>query len=484
MMKRFQKVRTTLKVLLVFYLFSWIFLLLAGCGGNGNIPVASVLSSGRITLSWNNVPGAASYEIYMSNSPGVTTLNSYKISDVTTPITITDLEPGTTYYFMVAVFSDSGESRISKEVSFTVADTEGFIDVGDLIGPSEPDNKSLPPTEKQISSSSEKTGAAKKAAPPAGTAARKKAGSEIIICFGDSLTSGIGADAGMGYPTQLAKMLGKSVINRGISGDTTASALGRLNRDVLSAEPDIVLITLGGNDLKNGVAKNVAFGNLKYIVEAIQDRGAKVIIGGLKFPGRDRGYGQGYVDLAQQTGATLIPDIFAGIVDDPNLMSDPIHPNNAGYRIIAQRFYTALGPAVKTGQTVSKQSTKAAPKKSARAATKKTVPTATKKPAPAASPQAAPLATKKSSQTVVSSAADTRDVTLAWDNVPGATSYNIYWSDKPGVTRRNGTKIGNARNPHKLKGLIGGKKYYFVVTAVNQSGESSESAEFSFTVGE
>jgi len=95
-----------------------------------------------------------------------------------------------------------------------------------------------------------------------------------------------------------------------------------------------------------------------------------------------------------------------------------------------------------------------------------------------------PPATKKPSQTVAGSAADTRDVTLAWDDVPGATSYNIYWSDKPGVSRRTGTKISSVRNSHKLKGLIKGKKYYFVVTAVNQSGESRESEEFSFTVGE
>jgi hypothetical protein len=136
----------------------------------------------------------------------------------------------------------------------------------------------------------------------------------------------------------------------------------------------------------------------------------------------------------------------------------------------------AREPAGKTSQSVSK--------KPVPAATPKPVPAATPKPVPVAIPKSLPVATKKSSQAVPSSVAGTRDVTLAWDNVPGATSYNIYWSDKSGVSRRNGTKVGNVKNPHKLKGLIKGKKYYFVVTAVNQSGESSESAEFSFTVGE
>ncbi len=98
--------------------------------------------------------------------------------------------------------------------------------------------------------------------------------------------------------------------------------------------------------------------------------------------------------------------------------------------------------------------------------------------------RAVPAVTKKSSQAVQSSVPGTRDVTLAWDNVPDATSYNIYWSDKPGVTQQNGAKIANVANPYKMKDLKKGKKYYFVVTAVNQSGESKASEEFSFTVGQ
>ncbi|MGD9078765.1 MAG: fibronectin type III domain-containing protein [Desulfobacterales bacterium] len=72
-------------------------------------------------------------------------------------------------------------------------------------------------------------------------------------------------------------------------------------------------------------------------------------------------------------------------------------------------------------------------------------------------------------------------VTLAWDNVPNATSYNIYWKDSPGVTKLNGKKISNVKNPHTIKGLNPGT-YYFVVTAVNDLGESAESEEFSISV--
>jgi lysophospholipase L1-like esterase len=167
---------------------------------------------------------------------------------------------------------------------------------------------------------------------------------DTIICFGDSLTFGTGAVPGMDYPSQLSKMILKPVINAGAPGDTTASALTRLQRDVLSRSPDMVLITLGGNDLKNGVAKDVAFKNLKRIVKSIQGQGARVIIGGLRFPLRDRGFARGYKDLADQSGAVLIPDIFKDIIGNRRFMSDPIHPNGNGYKIMAQRFLEAMPP--------------------------------------------------------------------------------------------------------------------------------------------
>jgi lysophospholipase L1-like esterase len=92
---------------------------------------------------------------------------------------------------------------------------------------------------------------------------------DTIICFGDSLTYGTGAVPGMDYPSQLSKMIGRPVINAGVPGNTTARALKRLEQDVLSRSPDLVLITLGGNDLKNGIAKDVAFKNLKMIIFTI-----------------------------------------------------------------------------------------------------------------------------------------------------------------------------------------------------------------------
>lgn len=165
---------------------------------------------------------------------------------------------------------------------------------------------------------------------------------ENIICFGDSLTSGFGAPAGKDYPAQLSRLLEMPVINAGVAGDTTARALERLQQDVLSRSPRIVLITLGGNDLKNRVPPKAAFANLEHIVRTIQAAGALVIVGGIDLPIFGRGFGKGYQDLAAETGAILVPDILEGMIGNRRLMSDPIHPNEDGYALMARRFFEAI----------------------------------------------------------------------------------------------------------------------------------------------
>ena len=78
----------------------------------------------------------------------------------------------------------------------------------------------------------------------------------------------------------------------------------------------------------------------------------------------------------------------------------------------------------------------------------------------------------------------TKRVTLTWDKVPNATSYNVYLSNSPGVGRHKGSKISNIKSNYTTAELKPGATYYFVVTAVNESGESTESEEITFTVGD
>ncbi|OPY06230.1 MAG: Acyl-CoA thioesterase I precursor [Syntrophaceae bacterium PtaB.Bin038] len=179
---------------------------------------------------------------------------------------------------------------------------------------------------------------------PAPPAKNPRPAGENIICFGDSLTHGTGASPGMDYPSQLSRLIGRPVINAGVPGDTTSTALARLERDVLQRSPRIVLVTLGGNDLKNRHDRDRAFRNLRTIITAIQGRGALVIVGGLDVPVWGRGFQEQYRKVSEETGAVLVPDVLQGLLGNPEKMSDAIHPNDAGYGVMAGYFHEAIKP--------------------------------------------------------------------------------------------------------------------------------------------
>jgi acyl-CoA thioesterase-1 len=166
---------------------------------------------------------------------------------------------------------------------------------------------------------------------------------ETIICFGDSLTYGTGAVKGMDYPSQLSRLTGIEIVNAGVPGDTTATALNRID-EIIGMNPRIVLITLGGNDLKNRVKKEMVFKNFEKLINIIQDNGALVILGGIDVPFWGRGFNKVYVELSEKTGSVLIQNIFKDILGEPRMMSDTIHPNSQGYTIMANHFYKALQP--------------------------------------------------------------------------------------------------------------------------------------------
>ena len=166
-----------------------------------------------------------------------------------------------------------------------------------------------------------------------------------VLAFGDSLTFGIGATAGNGYVPVLERRIGIDIFNSGIPGDTTTTALARLNASVLARDPGIVIVLLGGNDLLQNVPLQTRVGNITQIVERIRGDGSQVILVGV---------GSGILDpfegalpeLAARTGSSYVPNIMDGIFGNANLMADSIHPNNAGYAIIADRIEPALRSAL------------------------------------------------------------------------------------------------------------------------------------------
>lgn len=183
---------------------------------------------------------------------------------------------------------------------------------------------------------------------PAGTpdVAKPTAG-ETVIAFGDSLVAGVGASTGRDIVSLLSARVGVTIVNAGRSGDTTGSALARLDSAVLSRRPRVVIILLGGNDVLRRVPQAETFANLGAIVHRIRARGAAVILAGLSFGVFSDAYGDGYEDLARRTSSGLVPDILAGILGHPDLMADQIHPNERGYKIMADRIEPVLRDLLK-----------------------------------------------------------------------------------------------------------------------------------------
>lgn len=172
-------------------------------------------------------------------------------------------------------------------------------------------------------------------------------GAATIVAFGDSVTLGTGATSGNGYVNVLERRIGQPIINAGVSGDTTASALARLDSSVLSLNPDVVIVFLGGNDVLRGVSNVVMFENLRQIIERIQDSGAEVVLVGVHGSVFLSDLEDDYRNLALSTGAHYVPGAFVGILGNPVLMSDLVHPNNAGHELLAERILPVLQDALR-----------------------------------------------------------------------------------------------------------------------------------------
>ena len=179
-----------------------------------------------------------------------------------------------------------------------------------------------------------------------------------IVIFGDSLTAGYGLEdpATAAYPALLqqkidAARLPYRVVNAGLSGDTTAAGLRRVDW-ILRQPVDIFVLALGGNDGLRGIDPGLTRANLQSILERVHAKNpsAKLVLAGMQMPpsmGADytKAFGDMYPAVATKTGATLIPFLLAGVGGDPRLnQRDRIHPTAEGQAILAETVWQALRP--------------------------------------------------------------------------------------------------------------------------------------------
>jgi acyl-CoA thioesterase-1 len=177
-----------------------------------------------------------------------------------------------------------------------------------------------------------------------------------IVVLGDSLTAGLGLRVGQAYPSVLqqrlnAEGLSYEVVNAGVSGDTSAGGVSRLEW-ALQGDVRILIVALGGNDGLRGLAPEELSGNLAQIIERAQARGIRVILTGMEAPPN---YGHDYIvsfhrvypALAERYHTPLVPFLLEGVAGSDALnQPDGIHPTATGARIVADNVWAVLKPIV------------------------------------------------------------------------------------------------------------------------------------------
>lgn len=167
-----------------------------------------------------------------------------------------------------------------------------------------------------------------------------------VVAFGDSLVFGKGSTEKHDFISLLSVKIGQPITNFGINNDTTATALARID-SVTKTKPDIVIVLLGGNDYLKQVPIDTTFSNLEKIVKSFQDNGAAVIILGVRGGLLRDNYNARFEAFAKSHGAAFVPNVLDGLIGDQTLMSDAIHPNDAGYQIIADKVFPTLAKLLK-----------------------------------------------------------------------------------------------------------------------------------------
>jgi len=167
----------------------------------------------------------------------------------------------------------------------------------------------------------------------------------VILAFGDSLTHGTGASEDTAYPAVLASLTGRTVINAGVPGDTTTSALRRLPEVLAEYRPRLVLLCLGGNDMLGKQPESTTENNLRLLIQTIRASGAEVVLIGVPEPKLFGGAPDFYARVARDMRLPLEDEVFNEVLKDNRLKSDPIHANAAGYRVVAERLAEFLRKA-------------------------------------------------------------------------------------------------------------------------------------------
>lgn len=166
-----------------------------------------------------------------------------------------------------------------------------------------------------------------------------------VIAFGDSLVAGVGSTEGNDFVSLLSKEINKPITNLGRSGDTTADGVSRL-KELDAYKPKVVIVLLGGNDYLKKVPIAETRKNLSTIIENIHARGAVVLLLGVRGGILRDSFENEFEDISKKYSTALVPNVLDGLIGNTKYMSDAIHPNDIGYKLISEKVFPVLTPLV------------------------------------------------------------------------------------------------------------------------------------------
>lgn len=163
-----------------------------------------------------------------------------------------------------------------------------------------------------------------------------------ILAFGDSLTAGVGATEATSYPTVLAELSDREVINAGISGETTAEGLARLPAVIAQTQPDLMVLLLGGNDILRSQNLDDTQKNLAAMIELAQGQSIEVVLVGVPQRGLSAEAAPLYEELAEDYRLVFEDDLIGTLLRKQAYKSDAVHFNAQGYRVMAEEIHGLL----------------------------------------------------------------------------------------------------------------------------------------------
>lgn len=164
----------------------------------------------------------------------------------------------------------------------------------------------------------------------------------VVLAYGDSLTYGTGAEEKQSYPAILSSLIGRRVVNSGIPGEISAEGLARLPEVLEREKPVLVILCHGANDMIRGMDQHRTAENLRTMLGLIRERGASAVLIAVPAIGLSLSPPPFYAEVAAESGIPCEGKMLSRIMGTRALKSDIVHPNAAGYQVMAETLADLL----------------------------------------------------------------------------------------------------------------------------------------------